>query len=154
MKRLLTPCVTYLFAIICLLPNSTTANTATEPPPLGRLFFTPEIRASLDNQRKSNVKEVRSLEGGSIRLNGIVMRSSGKATVWVNNQPQNENAVDTGVAARIARQHPDRAILSTGEETPANLKVGVSINRATRETQGGLDAGEIRINRVTNGKTQ
>lgn len=128
--------------------------TATDEPPLGRLFLTPDLRAKLDGQRRFNVKEVRSIEGGSMRLDGVVVRSSGKSTVWINNLPQEETAVDTGVTARTSRQRPDRATLVTGEEAPADLKVGVTINRATRETVGGLDAGEIRVNRPMTKKPQ
>jgi hypothetical protein len=121
---------------------------AAEPqPPLGRLFMTPAWRDTLDRQRQFNVQETRSLEGGTIRLDGVVVRSSGKSTVWVNNRPQTENASDTGVAVATSRQQPGRATLSTGTESPADLKVGVTINRATRETADGLGSGEIRVNR-------
>ena len=138
----------------CLLSGTDASATPATPAPLGRIFFTPDMRAKLDSQRKLNVKETRSLEGESIRLDGIVSRSSGKSTVWINNQPQHENDVNTSVTARIARQRPERATLSTSEDAAADLKVGVTINRATRETQGGLDAGEIRVNRVSSGKPQ
>jgi hypothetical protein len=121
---------------------------AAEPqPPLGRLFMTPAWRVTLDRQRQFNVQETRSLEGGTIRLDGVVVRSSGKSTVWVNNRPQTENASDTGVTAATSHQQPGRATLSTGTESPADLKVGVTINRATRETADGLGSGEIRVNR-------
>lgn len=116
-----------------------------EPPPLGRLFLTPDVRAKLESQRRYNVREARSIEGGSMRLDGVVVRSTGKSTVWINSLPQPENAADTGVTARLSRQQPGRATLVTGEEAPADLKVGVTINRATRETSGGLNAGEIRV---------
>lgn len=121
---------------------------AEPPPPLGRLFMTPEWRANLERQRQFNIQETRSLEGGTMRLDGVVVRSSGKSTVWVNNRPQTENANDTGVAVATSRQQPGRATLSTGTESPADLKVGVTLNRATRETAGGLADGEIRVNRT------
>lgn len=124
---------------------------AAEPlPDLGRLFMTPEWRANLERQRQYNIQETRSLEGGSMRLDGVVVRSSGKSTVWVNNRPQTESAVNTGVLAAPARQQPGRATLSPGApgaETPVELKVGESINRATRETDSGLADGEIRVHR-------
>ncbi len=124
---------------------------AAEPTPgLGRLFMTPEWRASLERQRQHNIQETRSLEGGSLRLDGVVVRSGGKSTVWVNNRPQAENAASTGVLATPTRQQPGRAILSTGApgvEEPVDLKVGESINRATRQTDSGLADGEIRVHR-------
>jgi hypothetical protein len=116
-------------------------------PPLGRLFMPPEWRANLERQRQLNIQETRSLEGESVRLDGIVVRSTGKSTVWVNNRPQTENAQDSGVVAATSHREPGRATLSTGAEPPAELKVGVTLNRATRETTGGLADGEIRVKR-------
>ena len=64
------------------------AALAADPPlpPLGRLFMTPEWRANLERQRQLNIQETRSLEGGAMRLDGVVLRSTGKSTVWVNNR--------------------------------------------------------------------
>ena len=120
---------------------------AAETPPLGRLFMTPEWRTNLERKRQLNIQETRSLEGGAVRLDGIVVRSSGKSTVWINNRPQTETDSDTGVSASLSRRNPDRATLTTGAEPPADLKVGVTLNRATRDTSGGLTNGEIRIRR-------
>jgi hypothetical protein len=108
---------------------------------MGRLFFAPELRAQLERQRQLNVQESRSLEAGTIRLDGIVVRSSGKSTVWVNNQDTRE----TGVITSTSRKNPGQASLTTGNEAPADLKVGVTLDRATRETSGGLAAGEVRV---------
>jgi hypothetical protein len=121
--------------------------SASPTPSLGRLFMTPDWRVNLERQRQLNIRESRSLEGESMRLDGVVVRSAGKPTVWVNNHPQGENAQDSGVAAVTSRQQPGRAMLSAGTEPPADLKVGVTLNRATRETGGGLADGEIRVNR-------
>lgn len=127
--------------------TATTACAADAAPALGRLFLTPELRATLERQRQLNIHETRSIEGGAMRLDGVVLRSSGKSTVWINHQPQTENSANTGVSAALARQRPEGATLTTGSDTPADLKVGVTINRATRETSGGLAAGEIRVDR-------
>lgn len=137
-----------LLMLACALPLAPVAQAAAPSPELGRLFMTPETRAMLERQRQLNIKEVRSIDGGSMRLDGVVLRSTGKSTVWINNQPQPENASDTGVTAALVRQRPDGATLTTGADTPAELKVGETINRATRETSGGLAAGEIRVHRA------
>lgn len=118
-----------------------------QAPTLGRLFLTPEARAHLERQRQLDIKETRNLEGGTMRLDGVVVRSSGKSTVWVNNRPQSERENNTGVTAATSLRQPGRARLTTGEEAPADLKVGVTLNRATRETESGLAGGEIRIKR-------
>lgn len=144
MKHSLLACA--LFSCI-LVSHAAPAPAADSTPPLGRLFYSPEMRKALQRQRQLNLQEVRSLEGSSMRLDGIVVRSSGKSTVWINNRPQTESAQETGVAAAVTKQQPARATLVTGDEAPIDLKVGVSVNRTTRETSGGLAEGEIRVRR-------
>jgi len=111
---------------------------------LGRLFFSPERRAALERQRLLNIQEARTLEGATLRLNGIVQRSSGKSTVWINEQPQHEDEADrSGVAVKLSPKAPGRAQLRPGEEAPTELKVGESINRATGERETRLGGGVI-----------
>jgi hypothetical protein len=112
---------------------------------LGRLFFTPERRAALERQRQLNIQEEQTLEGATMSLDGVVVRSSGKRTVWINRQAQHDDASPTGVAVDLSAREPGRATLSAGEEAPAQLKVGESINRATREKGGDLAGGRIGI---------
>ena len=122
--------------------------SATDPAALGRLFLAPETRQALERQRQLNItRQVRSLEDSSMRLDGVVVRSSGKSTVWINNRPQDESARETDVTATVSSRQPHRAMLVTGSDAPADLKVGVTLDRATRETSGGLAEGEIRIRR-------
>ena len=53
--------------------------------PLGRLFFTPEKRQLLDRQRDLNVQaQQETPEDPTLTINGVVTRSSGKRTVWIN----------------------------------------------------------------------
>lgn len=111
--------------------------------PLGKLFLTPERRAALERQRQLNIQETRTLEGSSVSLDGIVTRSSGKTTVWVNRVPQNENASGTGVTATVSPKNPGEAVLTPGEEPSASLKVGESINRGTRERASRLGDGKV-----------
>lgn len=114
---------------------------------LGRLFFAPEKRATLERQRQLNIQEARTLEGASMSLDGVVVRSSGKRTVWINSRAQHDQAAPAGVTADLAARQPGQAVLQAGEETPAKLKVGETINRATRETAGGLAQGQINVHR-------
>lgn len=114
---------------------------------LGRLFFTPETRSTLDRQRQLNLHETKTLEGESVRIDGVVVRSSGKSTVWINQRPQTENATD-GVAITVGAKHPERVQLAPAGEAPTDLKVGVTLNRNTRETTGGLTDGEVRVRRL------
>ena len=111
--------------------------------PLGRLFFTPERRAALDRQRQYNIQETRTIQGGSMRLDGIVQRSSGRTTIWVNGVAQHERSDSAGVAVRLPSNRADRATLTTGDEPPAELRVGEAVNRGTRETNDVLHGGFI-----------
>jgi hypothetical protein len=133
------PIVTGLLGLSMLVPACAADNSE-----LGRLFFTPERRALLERQRTSNVKEAQTLQGTTMSLDGIVYRSSGKATVWINRQAQTENeASRTGVSAVVTPKTPGSALLAPGEETPAQLKVGEAMNRATGERTTRLGGGSV-----------
>ena len=111
---------------------------------LGRLFFTPERRATLERQRTFNIQEAQTLQGTTMSLDGVVYRSSGKATVWINRQAQTEGeSARTGVSATIAPGTPGSALLAPGEEAPARLKVGETMNRATGERNTRLGGGVV-----------
>ena len=110
---------------------------------LGRLFFTPERRAALERQRAFNVQEA-ALQGNNMSLDGVVYRSGGKSTVWINRQAQTENdSARTGVSAAVSPGAPGSAVLAPGEEAPEQLKVGETINRATGERNTRLGGGVV-----------
>jgi hypothetical protein len=112
---------------------------------LGRLFFTPEKRLLLERQRVSNIQEMQSLEGETMSLDGVVQRSSGKSTVWINGRAHEENdAARTGVSVRLTPQNPGRAQLAPGEEAPTQIKVGEAINRATGQRNDRLGGGAVK----------
>jgi hypothetical protein len=74
----------------------------------GRMFFTPEQRATLDDARKKNLRIEIGTESvqppaapapQNLSVNGIVRRSDGKSTVWLNNRAVTEpRAGDVNVA--------------------------------------------------------
>jgi hypothetical protein len=115
---------------------------------LGRLFLTPERRATLERQRQFNIREAEAkvVEGDTLSVSGVVQRSSGRSTAWINNAPQDEKDA-TGVRVQIDRANPGRTTVVAGEEQPASLKVGESINRSTRETTSGVGDGRIIVKR-------
>ncbi len=76
--------------------------------PLGRLFFTPQQRATLDRQRLQG-SAASFDQSASYTLNGEVRRSSGKNTRWVNGEAQNINNAPRGIIGNT--YHP-----STGEQ--------------------------------------
>jgi hypothetical protein len=74
----------------------------------GRMFFSPEQRATLDDARKKNLRIEIGTESvqppaapapQNLSVNGIVRRSDGKSTVWLNNRAVTEpRAGDVNVA--------------------------------------------------------
>lgn len=112
---------------------------------LGRLFFTPERRAAMERQRTFNIQEAQTLQGTTMSLDGVVYRSSGKTTVWINRTAQTEGeSARTGVSAVVSPKTPGSALLAPGDETPAQLNVGETINRATGERNTRLGGGVVR----------
>jgi len=128
-----------LFALLGTVPA-----WAAEPAGLGRLFFTPERRLALERQRTHNVQQAQALQGTTMSLDGVVYRSSGRSTVWINQHAQNEaDAKRTGVTATLSPRNPGRALIAPGEDTPAELKVGEAVNRATGERNTRLGGGQV-----------
>ena len=120
------------------------ASTPSTSPPIGRLFFTPERRVLLERQRLTNIQESQTLQGATMSLDGVVQRSSGKSTVWINGRAQNESeAARTGVTATVTPKNPGSALLAPGEEPASRMKVGEAMNRATGERDNRLGGGMI-----------
>jgi len=111
------------------------ANTGT----YGRLFLTPQQRAALDDARRNKVREVvpkpvkkfvdappkREQPSGSVTLNGIVRRSDGESTVWVNGVAMPGDA-PTGKfqVAPTSSQSGVVQVPNPDRSNPVELKVG------------------------------
>lgn len=88
-----------MLILCCAVP----ALAQAQPPQLGRLFSSPEERAQLDAAR-SGTPPAGAAEAAQappaappppppsppMELNGLVQRSSGRSTVWLNQAPQQE----------------------------------------------------------------
>lgn len=107
--------------------------------PLGRMFFTPAQRASLDVARQQRARTTLATEQTeevtnaapvpqTITFDGMLRRSDGKSTVWINNRPVNENE-QAGGAVVVDRVRPDGGISLQVPQTgrSVELKVGQSI---------------------------
>lgn len=81
-------------------------------PTLGRLFFTPAERATLDRAPRDGQA---SAEPTPRTLNGIVRRSDGHGTVWIDGKPQVRRLAGT-----------DRVAVETASGDAQGLKVGES----------------------------
>jgi len=76
-----------------VLSGLSAAGSAQEPP-LGRLFLTPEQRAALDSARRNKIraeavvaatdKKPKIPPARSVTINGVVTRSDGESTIWIN----------------------------------------------------------------------
>ena len=85
---------------------------------MGRLFFTPAQRASLDIARTRRARNTLSTEGTeetaapvaqSVTYGGMVRRSDGKSTVWINGRPVNDSEPVGGISV-VGRIRPDGSV--------------------------------------------
>lgn len=120
-----------LLLLMPTLPAWAQTAPATEEPQLGRLFMTPEKRGMLDRQRRLDIHDAEGLAQENVELNGVVQRSSGHNSVWINQRMQYGQ---DGV--RIKRGQPGSANIEMERGSSVELKVGDSINRSTQERHG------------------
>jgi hypothetical protein len=110
--------------------------------PLGRLFFTPAQRATLDLARQQE-RSVRVMDeddasppAAGFTLNGVVVRSDGQATVWVNNRAQNGKRLPQGAALDGVRAGEGIGVKLPGGR-PVPLKVGQSLDLGSGRIEEG-----------------
>ena len=125
----------YLFLLIFLLPGL--AHPADR---LGRLFLTPDQRSQLETvraQRDRRLPADADTEAapaatiptgpGVVTYNGVVRRSDGSATVWINSKPVNERSKgknDSEVSVLGLRRDGAVAVAIPQAGRTASLKVG------------------------------
>lgn len=102
-------------------------------PVIGRIFYTPEERARLDTLRiqRAVATQVRKKEPipEFVTYNGIVRRSDGQVTVWVNGEPLTEAGLrdKQSIAGRIGRNGQILVQTPQAKNTAqVRLKVGQS----------------------------
>ena len=123
-------------ALLGVLTAPSCAQDAT--PALGRLFFSAAQRQMLDRQRQFNVKEVVAADP-TLTIDGVVTRSSGQRTVWIN-----------GVAVASARRDdPAQVVVQAAGAKPVKARVGDSVDRQSGEATDLLGGGSITIRRST-----
>jgi hypothetical protein len=104
---------------------------------LGRMFFTPAQRDTLDNARKQNIRvEIGTDEEQTtttaapvpqnVSVNGVIRRSDGKNTIWLNNRAVSERQPG-GISAAIGKSD-NRVRLRVPESgRSVDLKVGQTV---------------------------
>ncbi|MDR2788163.1 MAG: hypothetical protein LBD06_07360 [Candidatus Accumulibacter sp.] len=113
---------------------------------LGRLFFTPEHREALDRQRQSSISGRGEIpEDPALTIDGVVTRSSGKRTVWINGVARDDEWAGDGVAVIPERANPGRVVVRSGGSPPIRAGVGDTVRRDTGEAVDRLGGGRIRV---------
>jgi hypothetical protein len=101
------------------------AATACRAQEIGRLFFTPAEREALDARRQTAAKPAIA---GDVRFSGYLLRRDGRATVWVDGEPQPARHRPGG-----DRMPPDAAgaalqLRIAGRRDAVRLRVGDSLS--------------------------
>ena len=113
---------------------------------LGRLFFTPERREALDRQRQFKVPENPEVPADpTLTINGVVTRSSGKRTVWINGAAQEDGHADSDLVVAPSRGNPSQVLVQPEDGPTTRVGVGNTVNRNTGEAADLLGGGSIRI---------
>lgn len=131
------------------------AFAAAQPAPaaeraLGRLFFTPAQRASLDSARAQRTRATVATEKLAeepqpvpevVSLSGIVRRSDGTAIVWINNRAVAEKEPAAG-APLVNRVRPDGAV--TLEVPQSGRRIELKVGQRAELLSGSVLEGYTR----------
>lgn len=117
---------------------------------LGRLFFAPEYREALDHRRQFGIREQQERQESvsgvpALTIDGVVTRSSGQRTVWINGIARNDSREMEGLAVVPGRSRPGRVLVHSEGGPVAEIDVGDTIDPNTGETADLLGGGKIRI---------
>lgn len=107
--------------------------------PLGRLFYTPAQRAQLDTLRaQKNVappaQETKEppVIPEALTYSGIVRRSDGRSTVWINNRMVNDGKAADDLSVSSRSRSDDRVSVRLPQAAgPVELRVGQSFDVQT-----------------------
>lgn len=110
---------------------------------MGRLFFTSEQRARMDvaRQHERSIKieaEQQDNEppAANITLNGVMTRSDGKTTVWINNKEQSgEKAGSTVAVQGRGGARGQISVITSDAKRAIPLKVGQSLDVASGQVE-------------------
>jgi hypothetical protein len=124
--------------ILCALAAAATpAPAIAAQQELGRLFFTPAQRASLDVARGQRARTTVATENSeqeaapvsqTITYGGLIRRDDGQTTVWLNNQAVRDTD-PAGAGAVVSRVRPDGRITLQAPQSARSveLKPGQSV---------------------------
>jgi len=108
--------MTKIFIAIYIFTPFMFTNTA-QAGSLGRLFFTPEQRAQLEQNRTRNATAEDGSSSSVLTVNGIVQKKGGARTVWINGVAQSAGNSDE-------RSPEALPVTVPGQSHPVRVKVG------------------------------
>lgn len=114
------PLLRLLSILCCLLGSGLAHAQAAGDDGLGRLFNTPQKRAILDELRGRNVSIAPEQPVDEVRVDGIVRRSSGASTVWINGRAYTRDAP----VARVGERSVE---VFVGDGRSREVKVGQTL---------------------------
>jgi len=126
-------------------PATTAPNVAGAGAELGRFFFTPAQRTALDEARRrphvaAKVEKTLPPAPEVVTLNGVVQRSDGTTTVWLNNKPVRSGETDEGLqVAPSARSGMSGNVTVRVPQTGrvVDLKVGQQVDVTSGRVEEG-----------------
>lgn len=124
---------------LCMVGMLLAAAVASAAEPLGRLFYTPAQRAQLDTLRSqkhvaSPVQEAKQPPATPevLTYGGIVRRSDGRSTVWINNRMVNDGKAPDDLSISSRSRSDDRVSVGLPQVPgPVELRVGQSFDLQT-----------------------
>ncbi len=134
---------------------------------LGRLFLTPEQRTQLDTARAQRDRRlpVQETEAAPVTpvappqgpdvvtYSGVVRRSDGKSTVWINGKPVNERSraqADHEVSVTALRNDGAVSVAIPQADRRASLKVGQSLSVTSGTIEESYLRRETLVRQATN----
>lgn len=130
--------------LACLLAGLGTLPASHAEEALGRLFFTPERRLLLDRQRQLNIQDADQVaEDPTLTINGIVTRSSGKRTAWINGVPHTEAETHDGITVTPRPRAAGKLVVRSEGAPPTEMRVGETLDRNSGTTHSPLHGGRV-----------
>ncbi|MBP9712332.1 MAG: hypothetical protein KBD60_01410 [Sterolibacterium sp.] len=122
----------------CLPGLAGAAPLTTEAEEPGTLFYSPEERASIERTRRGLIASEQGSVPVTLQLNGLVRRSHGKSTAWVNQRPQPEGTLS------VPRH--DAVVGARGLQVDGQpLRVGETLDLASGQREDLLPPGAVSI---------
>jgi hypothetical protein len=143
-------------ALIACLVAGAAAAAAPQPNALGRLFMTPEQRERLEARRQLKTVEVSASQSAAaeeeapvasyLTVQGQVLRSDGRQTIFINGTPYAADESPKGTQLVRGRRAGEVTIVPADNALPVRLKVGQSLDKNTLTVDDSLlRAGTISI---------